>query len=783
MMDLLLESALRSLALGGAVWLGLALLRVRNPRTEMTAWTVVLAVALAMPALMDRLTVTLPAAAPALHAVEQSAPSRPFSATLAELTKVFPPPVRGSNAVPPTEPAADPGPVPATPTTADHRGFVRPGFDWRTLAAAVYLPVAGLMLLRLVTGLWLSWRVARAARPLHEDWTGGTDVRVSDAVATPVMFGSTVLLPATYGGWSEAKRQAVLSHELSHVAHGDFYVLLLAQLHRAVFWFNPLASWQLARMAELAEIIGDDTALEIQDDPLCYAGILLDLAGGRREAPVATIAMARVCTLRKRVERIVAGTAVPARIGWRKRALVAMSLLPAAMISSGAIVLGVPKPSVENVAVTPAVGAPPAAIVAAQPHPLDGYVGYYELGQLRALAVTRAGDRLILQETGRQKFDVTANGDHAFAARDGGASVIFVTNTADRTELELREPGTRARRAVRVEAARAHEIETAFAHRVAAAPDRFRDQLPAEGSKDTVLRAVEEWQRGAPDYDRMSRAVADHVRRHGAELHAMTTTLGAVESVFFRGVGPGGFDIYGIKFVRGLAEFRILAGPDGTTEDMIFRPDGDDTPGEVAACTQEPTFKPTPGAVPIQLWLYNDTGADIRVFAGDGEGRRSHEVAIGNERSVAILTAVGDPWIVTDAAGQCLEVVVAGQSTRHHIVPADAPEQAVRPAPRRTAPIPGSEQALRRYIDALGRRVPDYDGMTPQTAAYARQDLALNEAIVARLGALRALSFRGVTLNNGNDIYIAHFANGSAEWRIGLVKDGRIGRLALGPQY
>ena len=43
MLDVLLESALRSLALGGAVWLGLRLLRVRNPHVNMTAWTVVLA--------------------------------------------------------------------------------------------------------------------------------------------------------------------------------------------------------------------------------------------------------------------------------------------------------------------------------------------------------------------------------------------------------------------------------------------------------------------------------------------------------------------------------------------------------------------------------------------------------------------------------------------------------------------------------------------------------------------------------------------------------------------
>jgi hypothetical protein len=70
MLDLLLESALRSLALGVAVWLGLTLLRVRNPRAHMTAWTVVLIASLAMPVLMHRLTVTIPAAAPPLHVVE-----------------------------------------------------------------------------------------------------------------------------------------------------------------------------------------------------------------------------------------------------------------------------------------------------------------------------------------------------------------------------------------------------------------------------------------------------------------------------------------------------------------------------------------------------------------------------------------------------------------------------------------------------------------------------------------------------------------------------------------
>ena len=44
------------------------------------------------------------------------------------------------------------------------------------------------------------------------------------------------------------------------------------------------------------------------------------------------------------------------------------------------------------------------------------------------------------------------------------------------------------------------------------------------------------------------------------------------------------------------------------------------------------------------------------------------------------------------------------------------------------------------------------------------------------------MSFRGVS-GLGSDVYVVQFANGSAEWRIGLAKDGTIGRIALGPQY
>jgi hypothetical protein len=411
---------------------------------------------------------------------------------------------------------------------------------------------------------------------------------------------------------------------------------------------------------------------------------------------------------------------------------------------------------------------------------LDAHVGWYELDPTCAIAVTREGDRLFLQFTARPKFEMLALSEQDFVSTDGRAFVIFMAGsqgTAD--ELLLHQPGPGVRGLKRIDAARAAAIEDNFARWVAAAPDRFKDQAPAQGSRDGLLQAIEDLQRNVPSYARMSPQLAEGLQRNASELHAMLSALGALDTVFFRGVGPGGYDIYGAKFAKGFAEIRLLMGADGKIENMLFRPDGDDKPGGFAACSDEPTLKPASGTAPIKLYLYNARGTAIRLFELDAQGRRIPFGAIGDERSAGIPTYVGRPWVVTDAAGQCLEVILPGQRTRFvNVQPAGEPH-ADR---RRPTPTPGSEETLRRYIDAVSRGEPNYDQMTPEVAMQTRQQLPLNQAILAKLGQLRAMSFRGVT-PLGNDHYIVHFANGSAEWRIGLVKEGRIGRVNLGPQF
>ena len=844
MLAVLAESALRSLLIGSVVWAGLNLLRVRDPHLHMVSWMIVLLASLAMPLMMHWMTVTI-----TLDSLPLPEPNHrwPANGPLPESLRFSMPTEPGSSAA-----------------RGEIWRQIYRAIDWRALVTAIYALVAGVLVLRLAVGIFLTWRMVRAAQPIDQPWALAADVRVSEAIRGPVTFGSTILLPPQCIEWDLSKRQAVLAHEDAHVAHGDFYVLLLASLNRAVFWFSPFAWWQLSRLAELAEIISDARALEACGDRLSYAEILLDLVQLVRQAP-AGLEMARACTVRARVERLLDDTTAPAKAGWRTRIWTAAAIAPVVMLSAGSIAYHMspglvvdgggeptkapPRPQrvdfysagatsilaiiregddlfgqltgQQKLRLTlqpdgtysyPAAAGPIMFSFGDGPQPqqlmlhqndrdlraariaevssrdievnaglIDSYVGRYELSPYRVLTVTRDGDRMHVQETGRSRFHFTALGSDAFFSNDGDLLVFLRDGKAEVTQVLLQDPVSGARAAPRIEVARAEMIEREFARRISSAPDRFKEQLPAPGSKEAILRGIEDMQRGAPNYDRMSIPLAAAIRGQAVQLQSMFKAFGVVESIFFRGVGPGGYDIYGVKFANGSAEFRILLGADGKAEDVNVRPDGNEALGGVVGCSEEKSLRSHGDTAPIKLFFYNDSGGDIQLYQLDSEGKHAARGTIGDNMSSSVLTHVNSPWLIADASGKCLEIVLAGQRTRFLSVEGALPAGAPESLSARTTPRAGSEGMLRQYIEAVGRGQPNYDRMTAEVAAQTRQQLALDQAILGKLGTLRALSFRGVTLI-GSDVYMAHFANGSAEWRIGLVKDGMIGRISLGPQ-
>jgi beta-lactamase regulating signal transducer with metallopeptidase domain len=328
----LLEAALRSFALGGAVWLSLRFLRVQNPQVRMTAWTVVLTVSLSMPVLMHWATVPIPTVTIPTQSPPPAAVVAPVSPTTTARRTLQPSELPSEDMG--LRPAAENARAAARSYESSSAASPLAAIDWPALAMGLYLAVVGGLLLRLAIGLALTWRLKRRGRRISEDWTAGSDVRLSAAVATPVTFGTTILLPADCLDWSATKRQAVLAHERSHVARGDFIVLLLATLNRAVFWFSPFSWWLLNELAETAELISDDAAIEILGDRPCYAEILLDVAGSARPIS-AGIAMARTRGAVKRVEHILAvDVPPPPRLGWGRRSLIAMSIAPLVAVAT-----------------------------------------------------------------------------------------------------------------------------------------------------------------------------------------------------------------------------------------------------------------------------------------------------------------------------------------------------------------------------------------------------------------------------------------------------------------
>lgn len=277
----LVQAALRTLALTVLVGAGLALFRVRNPHHQLAAWTAVLAVALVMPLLMQGMVIVVPTevAARTVTIVEFAAPPAAFAE------------------------AAMLPPAGASPSGAGG------GFAWRWLVLGVYFAVAGVMLLRLGVGLVLTARLRARARRIAASWTQGADVRVTEELTAPVTAGATVLLPADFENWAPEKRHAVLLHERSHAARGDFYVQVLAALHRAVFWFSPAAWWLHEKLTELAEHASDAEAAARFSYRADYAAVLLDFAQApptrSRLAPIA-VGMARPAAMRQRIERVLA---------------------------------------------------------------------------------------------------------------------------------------------------------------------------------------------------------------------------------------------------------------------------------------------------------------------------------------------------------------------------------------------------------------------------------------------------------------------------------------------
>jgi hypothetical protein len=206
--------------------------------------------------------------------------------------------------------AAGAGLQPAPPTIRD---------DPAPLVLLAYL--GGLLMVggRLLAGLWMLRRWTRGARDVtcpewlaaferaRRDAANGSRLRlmVSDEVPSPLSWGliDPVILidPATLAQAGEA--DAILAHEVAHVARRDWLALMLTRIAAALFWFNPIV-WLLEReIVQQAEEAADREAAA-HVEPARYAQTLLCWAQGAGRALPANSIAPKGSALGRRVRAI-----------------------------------------------------------------------------------------------------------------------------------------------------------------------------------------------------------------------------------------------------------------------------------------------------------------------------------------------------------------------------------------------------------------------------------------------------------------------------------------------
>ncbi|MBW3553067.1 MAG: M56 family metallopeptidase [Gemmatimonadetes bacterium] len=169
--------------------------------------------------------------------------------------------------------------------------------DLARLLGLLWVAAAGLLVARLAVEQRGALRLAESGVP-NEGWRRSatalaerlgvrsrTRVRVTDRVEVPALVGwlwPVVLVPTAAAGLPEEERDAVLAHELAHVARADYLANLLQSVAESLLFYSPAAWWISARIREERECCCDRTALEaVPGGPARYARALLSLETGR----------------------------------------------------------------------------------------------------------------------------------------------------------------------------------------------------------------------------------------------------------------------------------------------------------------------------------------------------------------------------------------------------------------------------------------------------------------------------------------------------------------------
>ena len=432
-MPVLIAIALKSLLIAG---LTLGLLQLtRNRSAAERSWVahiglLALVIMAFAPLVLPSLNIETP---PMLAAVSEVPSAAPIRATTSPLQ------TPGHEAVAQTSKNHSAQAIPSRPQVSP----LAAATALYAVPAAVLLFITFLALARLVAlqaraevlvdGHWLS-ALARAQRRMG--FKHGTALLTSNELASPISWGVVrpVIVLNSRAVEASGEAEAIIAHELAHVARMDWIKLLLARVATALFWFNPLV-WVLAREAhQLREETADDTVLAADIPDTDYAQLLVGVA--RHDCPGLLLGAHGVApsksSLARRVARVLDGKSVRGPVA-RSFALGVFSgaLLVAAPLAALNLTPATPKAAKGAVSLASASEPPSASYPTARPMPADlphiiaqGVSTSVSTAMAAVAPVTRSQPDVRLLSSGGATVE-SGNGTTVTRSRDGATVTVY----------------------------------------------------------------------------------------------------------------------------------------------------------------------------------------------------------------------------------------------------------------------------------------------------------------------------------------------------------------------
>jgi hypothetical protein len=203
---------------------------------------------------------------------------------------------------------------------------------------------------------------------------------------------------------------------------------------------------------------------------------------------------------------------------------------------------------------------PPATerpVVAVDPGVLDGYAGYYRMGQTEFVAAfVREGTHLSVRTTGQTATPAFPSSPTEFFSQTLNARFDFVADGAGRAGSLVMYQNGRTIPMDRIDENTARQIFSQV-------EDKVKSQAQSPGTEAALRRLADGVFSGQPDYDEMAPKVAAHVRGIMPRIQPWLVSFGPIQSVKFLGVGPMGADVFDVVQSRGITHWSIELDPDG----------------------------------------------------------------------------------------------------------------------------------------------------------------------------------------------------------------------------